>query len=223
MVGRPLRLMLMSDAVGASVTVVELLPPVVVPPLTSFGAPVVTVTMLDTVDVGVPVTGQLMLAPAATVAGGTGVHVPTVSPAGRPAIAHVADVALAVAAALLVHKIVPEYGEPTVIVVGIPDTSGVISDPTVAIVCVAELLPPAPVPPLVSLVAPVVALAVVDPAAVGVPDTGQMMLVPAATLAGGTGEHAPTVTPGGSPETAHVAFAAAAVALALLVHLIVPE
>ena len=100
-----------------------------------------------------------------------------------------------------------------------------ISAPPVLIVAVAVLLPPAVVPPLVSLVAPVVAVTVDAPAAkaVGVPLTGQVMLEPAATVAGGTGEHAPTVTPAGKPDTAHVAAIALAVAAALFVHLIVPE
>ena len=96
------------------------------------------------------------------------------------------------------------------------------SEPDVAIGAVAVLLPPAVVPPLTSLVAPVVAVTVVVPVAVGVPLTGQLMLVPAATVAGGAGVHVPTVTPGGRPLTEHVALIALAVADALLVHLIVP-
>jgi hypothetical protein len=75
---------------------------------------------------------------------------------------------------------------------------------------------------LMSLTAPVVTATVLDPMAVGVPETGQEMLVPAATVAGGSGVHAPTVTPGGRPVTAQVALVALAVAVALLVHLIVP-
>ena len=164
-----------------------------------------------------------MLAPAATVAGGAGTQAPNVKPAGSPATEHVADGALAVADAELVHLIVPEYATPTVSVVGKPDRSGVMSEPTVAMALVAELLPPALVPPLVSLVAPVVTDAVVEPDAVGVPLTGQMMLAPAATVAGGRGEQAPTVTPGGRPVTVHVAFVALAVEAAALVHLIEPE
>ena len=90
-------------------------------------------------------------------------------------------------------------------------------------VAVAELLPPVPLPPLLSLLAPVVTVAVVDPEAVGVPLTGQLMLAPGATLAGGSGEHAPTVTPGGKPMTAQVAAMALPVdAAGLFVHLIVP-
>ena len=106
--GKPATLMLMSELVGASTTDAELLPPDVVPPLLSLGAPVVTVTVLDAVEVGVPVTGQLMLVPTATVAGGNGAQVPTVKPAGNPVTEHVAEVALAVAAAALVHLMVPE-------------------------------------------------------------------------------------------------------------------
>ena len=96
------------------------------------------------------------------------------------------------------------------------------SEPTVAIALVVELLPPVVVPPLPSLVAPVVAVTVLLPAAVGVPLTGHEMLAPAATVVGGTGVHAPTVTPGGKPEMAQVAAVALAVAVALLVHLSVP-
>jgi hypothetical protein len=84
-----------------------LLPPVVVPPLVSLVAPVETATVVLPDVVGVPDTGQLMLAPAATVAGGVGVHVPTVTPAGKPLTAQVAAVALAVAVALLVQRMVP--------------------------------------------------------------------------------------------------------------------
>lgn len=107
-------------------------------------------------------------------------------------------------------------------VTGRPARLILISEPTVATALVAVLLPPLPVPPFVSLVAPVVADAVVEPAAVGVPDTGHEILAPMATLAGGVGVHAPTVTPGGNPVTAQVALSALAVAVALLVHLTVP-
>lgn len=98
----------MSEPVVVSVAVAELLPPVVVPPLLSLVAPVVAVRVEAPAAVGVPLTGHEMLAPAATVAGGTGVQVPTVTPAGNPASEHVAAVALAVAVALLVHLSVPE-------------------------------------------------------------------------------------------------------------------
>ena len=100
-----------------------------------------------------------------------------------------------------------------------------ISAPPVLIFAVAVLLPPLVVPPLLSLVAPVVAVTVEVPAAaaVGVPLTGQLMLAPAATVAGGKGAHAPSVTPAGRPDTVHVALVALAVAAALFVHAIVPE
>ena len=97
------------------------------------------------------------------------------------------------------------------------------SEPTVATALTAELLPPAVVPPLISLVAPVVAVTVLVPAATGVPLIGHEMLTPAATVAGVAGVQAPIVTPAGRPEIAQVAFVAAAVADALLVHLSVPE
>lgn len=84
-----------------------LLPPEVAWPLTSLTAPVVTVTVVVPLAVGVPETGHEMLAPAASVVGGAGVHVPTVTPGGRPVTAQVADVALAVAVALFVHLMVP--------------------------------------------------------------------------------------------------------------------
>ena len=96
------------------------------------------------------------------------------------------------------------------------------SEPTVAIALLAELLPPAVVPPLTSLTAPVVTETVDVPAAVGVPLTVHEMLEPAATSAGGVGVQVPTLTPGGKPLTAQLAFVAEAVALALLVHLMVP-
>ena len=90
-----------------SVAVAVLLPPLVVPPFASLVAPVVAVRVLAPTAVGVPLTRQEMLEPAATVAGGAGVHVPTVTPAGRPASEQVALVALAVAVALFVHFSVP--------------------------------------------------------------------------------------------------------------------
>jgi hypothetical protein len=107
-------------------------------------------------------------------------------------------------------------------VAGRPARLMLMSEPTVAMACVAVLLPPVPVLPFVSLVAPVLTDAVAVPDAVGVPVTGQLMLAPAATVAGGTGVHVPTVTPGGRPVTAQDALVAAAVADALLVHLTVP-
>jgi hypothetical protein len=97
-----------------------------------------------------------------------------------------------------------------------------ISEPDTATAFVAVLLPPAVVPPLLSFDAPVVAVTVDDPGAVGVPLMGHDRLAPTAIVAGGVGVQAPTVTPGGRPVTAHVAFAALAVAVALLVHFTVP-
>ena len=96
------------------------------------------------------------------------------------------------------------------------------SEPEVTIDAVAELLPPAVVPPLVSLVAPVLMATDDVPDAVGVPLTEQLMLPPGGTLAGGVGEQPVTVTPGGRPKMEHVAAIALAVALALLVHNTVP-
>ena len=149
-VGSPATFTLISELVGASTTDAELLPPEVVPPLPSFGAPVVTVTVLAAVDVGMPATGQVMLAPTATVAGGTGVQAPSVKPTGRPVTPHVAADALAVAERLLVHLMVPEYTTPTVSAVGRPDKSGTISELTVATALVTVLLPPAVAPPFVN-------------------------------------------------------------------------
>ena len=97
----------MSEPVGDNVFEPVLFPVAVIPPLASLIAPVVTATVLEAADVGVPVTGQLMLAPAATVAGGVGVHAPRLRPAGKPVTAHDAFVALAVAVALLVQRMVP--------------------------------------------------------------------------------------------------------------------
>jgi hypothetical protein len=68
----------------------------------------VTINVADAAEVGVPETGQVIEAPAATVAGGTGVQAPSVSPAGKPETLHVALVAEAVAPALFVHLMVPE-------------------------------------------------------------------------------------------------------------------
>ena len=108
-------------------------------------------------------------------------------------------------------------------VVGNPDRSMLMSEPRATIACVAVLLPPAPVPPLTSSVAPVVTVTVVVPDVVGVPLTAQEMLAPIAMLAGGVGVQVPTVTPGGRPVIEHVAFVAPSVAVALFVHFTVPE
>jgi hypothetical protein len=109
-----------------------------------------------------------------------------------------------------------------VTVVGRPLRLMLISEASTATGLVAVLLPPPVVPPLMSLVAPVEAVTVDEPGAVGIPETAHEMLVPTATVAGGVGVQTPTVTPGGRPETEHVAFVALAVAVALLVHLMVP-
>ena len=105
---------------------------------------------------------------------------------------------------------------------GSAERSMLISEPAVAMVRVAALLPPADVPPLLSLVAPVTTETDELPDSVGVPVTGHEILVPAATVAGGAGVQVPTVTPAGKPDTVQVAFVALAVAVALLVHLMVP-
>ena len=97
----------MSEPITVTAAVAGLLPPAVVPPLLSLLAPVVTVTVTAPEVVGVPLTGQEMVALAATVAGGTGVQAPTVTPAGRPVTEHVAAVARAVAVALLRQRMVP--------------------------------------------------------------------------------------------------------------------
>jgi hypothetical protein len=83
-------------------------------------------------------------------------------------------------------------------------------------------LPPVVVPPFESFVAPVVAVTVTDPVAVGVPETAHEMLEPTATEAGGVGVQAPTVTPAGNPLIEHVAAMAAPVAVAEFVHKTVP-
>lgn len=120
------------------------------------------------------------------------------------------------------HVNVPEYGTPMLAVVGNPARLILMSEPVVLIGAVAVLLPPDVVPPLVSLVAPVVAVTVDAPDAVGVPLTAQEMELPAASVTGGVGVQLVTETPGGKPVTAQVAFSALAVAPALLVHLTVP-
>ena len=70
--------------------------------LSSFVAPVEPLTVLDPAAIGVPVTVQVMLAAAAIVAGGVGVQ-DVDRPAGKPATAQVADVALADAPDALVQ------------------------------------------------------------------------------------------------------------------------
>ena len=84
---------------------------------------------------------------------------------------------------------------------------------------VAELLALYP-----SFVAPVVALTVADPAAVGVPETGHEIVPPKVTDAAGlAGVHAPSVSPAGNPLALHVAVLAATVPGAALVQTMLPE
>ena len=105
---------------------------------------------------------------------------------------------------------------PTVAVAGSPERSGTISDPVTLSEAVAELLAGLP-----SLVAPVVPVSVLEPTAVGVPETVQVILAPAITLVGGTGAHT-VLRPAGSPLTAQLAAAADCVAEAALVQTNVP-
>jgi hypothetical protein len=90
-----------SEPAVVMLLVTWLLPPLVVPPLPSFAAPVVNVSAAVPVAVGVPVTVQLMTAPTATVpvVGTPGVQL-VVKPAGRPAMAQLAPM-LAAAVAVL--------------------------------------------------------------------------------------------------------------------------
>lgn len=211
-VGRPDRLIDMSDALVATVAVAVLLPPVPVPPFVSFVAPVVAVTVVVPVAVGVPDTGQEMLAPIATVAGGVGVQVPTVTPGGRPVMLQLALIAAPVADALFVHSTVPAYGTPTVAVAGNPDRSGLMSEPFTLNDAVAVLFGR-----LRSFVAPVVPVSVTVPAVVGVPDTVHVIAAPGLTVVGGVGVQL-DVRPAGSPVIAHVAAVAARNGEAAFVH-----
>ena len=87
-------------AMAWHLVLVLLLPPVVVPPLTSLVAPVVKVNGDVPGAVGVPVTLQVMAAPMATVplVGTVGVQL-VLKPAGKPAIAQVAPTLAAAVAA----------------------------------------------------------------------------------------------------------------------------
>lgn len=217
-VGRPERSGVMSEPVTDSEAVAVLFAATL-----SLPAPVEPDKVELPTAVGVPVTVQVIVAPGATEAAGTVGEHDVLRPAGRPASAQVALVAAMEGAAALVHVYEPEYATPMLAVAGSPERLMLISEPETATALVAVLLPPPVVPPLLSLVAPVVAVIVDDPGAVGVPLTEHEMLAPAATEAGGTGEQTPTVTPAGRPETLHVAFVALAVAVALFVHFTVPE
>jgi hypothetical protein len=202
----------MSEPLTVTPAVAVLLPPAVAPPLVSFVAPVVTETVTAPAVVGVPETGHEILAPAATAAGGTGVHVPTVTPAGNPLIEHVAARAPAVAAALLVHSTVPEYGTPISAVAGNPERSGCMSEPVMAMVVVSVLLPV-----LKSFDATVRPFRVDEPTVVGVPETVQRMLAPGATVAGVAGAHT-CVSPAGNPDTEQSTLVAAIAGDTALVH-----
>ena len=90
------------------------------------------------------------------------------------------------------------------------------SEPVVVINAPAVLLAALP-----SLVAPVVPVNVLEPTVVGVPDTVQVTVAPAATVAGTVGEH-DVVSPGGRPLTAHDAVVALTAGAAALVQLNVP-
>ena len=74
--------------------------------LPSLVAPVVPAIGLVATVVGVPETVQVIEAPAATAAGGTGTH-DVVRPAGKPLTAQVAAVAPSAGAAALEHVNVP--------------------------------------------------------------------------------------------------------------------
>lgn len=206
----------MSEPTAPSVVVAVLL--VLLPSLV---APVVPVTVELPGVVGVPVTEQVMVAPGATEVGVAGEQV-NVRPVGRPATLHEAAVAVMAGDAAFEQVNEPVYGTPTMTVVGRPLRLMLMSEASTATGLVAVLLPPPVVPPLMSLVAPVDAVTVDEPGAVGIPETAHEMLAPATTVVGGVGVQTPTVTPGGRPETEQVAFVALAVAVALLVHLMVP-
>jgi hypothetical protein len=190
--------------------------------LPSFPAPVDPDSADVPTAVGVPETVHVIVALGAREAAGTVGEQVVIKPAGRPAKAQLAAVAAIAGAPALAQVKVPEYGTPMLAVAGRPARLMLMSEPETATAFVAVLLPPPVVPPLLSLAAPVVAVTVEEPGPVGVPETGQEILAPAATVAGGVGVQAPTVTPGGKPDTMHVAFAAFCVAVALFVHLTVP-
>jgi len=78
-------------------------------------------------------------------------------------------------------------------------------------------------PGVLSFVAPVDPVTVTVPAAVGVPEIGHVIELPAASDATGVvGLQVPRLTPAGSPETLHVALVAAAPPKAFL-HTTLPE
>jgi hypothetical protein len=227
-VGMPAKDGTMSEPVVTMLLVTVLLPPFVVPPLMSLAAPVVKDSGAIPTAVGVPVTVQVIAAPTATVAKvGTAGKQTVVKPVASPVIAQVAPIlAAAVAAgAVLVHVKVPLYGTPTCAVAGMPAKDGTMSEPVTTMELVAVLLPPAVIPPLTSLAAPVVKASGAVPTAVGVPVTVQVMAAPMATVppVGTVGEHA-LIKPAGKPAMAQVvlALAGAVAAGAVLVQVKVP-
>lgn len=185
--------------------------------MVSLVAPVVTDAVVVPGAVGVPETEQEIDAPTATVAGGVGVQVPTVTPGGSPEIEHVAFEALAVAVAEFVHRMVPEYGTPTSAVAGRPERFGCMSEPEIVSVPVSELFPV-----LKSFEAIVRPLSGNDPVAVGVPETVQTIEAPGATVAGVVGEQV-DVRPAGKPETLQRTFVAAIDGALAFVQVKVPE
>jgi hypothetical protein len=199
--GRPTRLMLISELCVATDLVA-----VSFPGFVSLVAPVVTDAVVVPVVVGVPLTGHEIDAPMASEATGVvGVHAPTVTPGGRPVTAQETFNPEAVADELFVHLTTPAYGTPTVAVAGRPVRSGATSAPKTAIDDAAVLLPV-----VGSLVAPVVPLIGLLPAAVGMPETVHVMEPPGATgdAVGTVGAHTVT-SPAGRPVTAQVAAVAA--------------
>ena len=197
-VGRPARVMLMSEPDVLTVAVAVLLPPDVTPPLVSLVAPVLAVTVVEPDADGVPLTEQVMELPASTVAGGEGTQPVTETPTGKPLTAHVALSALAVAVAELVHLMVPLYAVPTVAVAGSPLRSGAMSAPVVVMEPAAVLL--AGLPSFPALVVP---LSSDVATAVGVPETVQVIDAPGTRLIRWLGTHV-YVKPAGSPLRAHV-------------------
>lgn len=133
--------------------------------------------------------------PLSRLTGGPGEQVPTVTPAGRLAMLHVADtVGLG---PWFVHTNEPEYGGPSTTEVGNRVLSGDIAEPVTLIFKLAVLL-----------AAPVEPFAVVVPVVVDAPLTVQVMDTPAATIAGGEGMHDVTVTSAWRPPTVQLATGA---------------
>jgi hypothetical protein len=215
--GSPVR----SGATSEPVTLIDAVA-VLLPRLTSLVAPVVPLSVALPTAVGVPDTVHVIAAPGATDAAGTDGAQTVLKPAGRPATAQLAAVAAIAGAAALLHLKVPVYATPMLAVVGNVVKSMLISELDGDNVADALLLPPIPVPPLVSLVAPVVTPTVLVADEVGVPVTGHEMLAPIATVAGAAGVHTPSAKPAGRPVTVQEALVAGAVDAALFVHLIVP-